>query len=91
MKVFVTEVATGKSLQLDKLQVELFAAEFAHVKRRPPLRGAPPRLAPHMILTVERGSQRKDYQILSSTYLFDEKTKKGWLFYFALLLAIWLR
>jgi hypothetical protein len=90
MTVTVVRISTGKRLVLNALRRQMFTRELAMVKRRPPIKTLPPRLAPDLRITVKIGKRRTEYDVYSAALLWHPKSKQGWMFYFAVLLRLWI-
>jgi len=89
VKVKAEDLGTGRSLNLSADQTSMFSKELALIKKRPPFRKLPPTLAPDTRITVSDGKKKTEYELYNRFLLYEPKSKKGWFFYFGVLLSLW--
>lgn len=91
-KVTLQEFGGLHKLVLDSTQTRLFEKELRRIKTFfPSQKGTPSLIAPDILITVQEGGKKTEYELYSRAVLRQTKTKKIWQFYFGLQLLKWLK
>ena len=93
MATTITVRAVGPlaEITLDAYQTRKFLQELARVRRSPGFRTeVPADAAPDCVITAVTGQRQVEYRLFERAILSQGRSKKGWHFYFGVLLLEWL-